>query len=204
MDAWARSACYPRSTFYLMSDGPSTRDHRITKTYFRTCSTYVSRSQAPLCACTRLMIANHDEGTLVVLRYFFGGDRPSQTARLPLSGARIHGTPLEFSCTKAGISTAAPLTLACQLQSLPAILHIEHKNPIIACSKGSRGLSVLPRVCGIFTTSSISPSLSWRHRRGRYAIHAGRNLPAKGLRYLRTVIVTAAVNQSLGSELRLR
>jgi hypothetical protein len=30
-----------------MSDGPSTRNRRITKTYFRTCSTYRSRSQAP-------------------------------------------------------------------------------------------------------------------------------------------------------------
>ena len=41
------------------------------------------------------------------------------------------------------------------------------------------------------TTNSLSVSL--RQRPTRYAIHAGRNLPDKGLRYLRTVIVTAAV-----------
>ena len=32
-------------------------------------------------------------------------------------------------------------------------------------------------------------------------IRAGRNLPDKGLRYLRTVIVTAAVHRGFGSEL---
>ena len=35
----------------------------------------------------------------------------------------------------------------------------------------------------------------------RYAIRAGRNLPAKEFRYLRTVIVTAAVYRGFGSEL---
>src|ERR1700755_265055 len=37
--SWASSACYPRRTFYPLSDGPSTRDHRITMTDFRLCST---------------------------------------------------------------------------------------------------------------------------------------------------------------------
>jgi hypothetical protein len=36
----------------------------------------------------------------------------------------------------------------------------------------------------------------------RYAIRAGRNLPDKEFRYLRTVIVTAAVHRGFGSELR--
>ena len=40
-----------------------------------------------------------------------------------------------------------------------------------------------------------------RHRSSRYAIRAGRNLPDKELRYLRTVIVTAAVNRGFGYEL---
>ncbi|EYU52371.1 putative cell wall-associated hydrolase [Acinetobacter baumannii 1428368] len=40
----AVSACYPQSTFYPLSDGPSIQNHRITKTYFRTCSTCGSRS----------------------------------------------------------------------------------------------------------------------------------------------------------------
>jgi hypothetical protein len=40
-----------------------------------------------------------------------------------------------------------------------------------------------------------------RHYSSRYAIHARRNLPDKELRYLRTLIVRAAVYQGFGSEL---
>ncbi len=49
---WKSSACYPRRTFYPLSDGPSTRDHRITMTDFRLCSSCQTRSQASLCHCT--------------------------------------------------------------------------------------------------------------------------------------------------------
>ena len=55
-----------------MSDGPSTRDHRITKSYFRTCSTYMSRSQAPLYLYALHAIANRIEGTFELLRYLLG------------------------------------------------------------------------------------------------------------------------------------
>jgi hypothetical protein len=41
-----------------------------------------------------------------------------------------------------------------------------------------------------------------RQRSSRYAIRAGRNLPDKEFRYLRTVIVTAAVYRGLVSVLR--
>ncbi len=51
----------------------------------------------------------------------------------------------------------------------------------------------------IFTGNSNSLSQHWRQRGSRYAIHAGRNLPAKEFRYLRTVRVTAAVYQGLDS-----
>jgi hypothetical protein len=44
MDSWDRSACYPRGTFYPLSDGPSTWDRRITRPCFRICSTCRSRS----------------------------------------------------------------------------------------------------------------------------------------------------------------
>ena len=74
-----------------MSDGPSIRNHRITKSYFRICSTHGSRSQAPFYLYARCLIANQAEGTFELLRYSFGGDRPSQTAQLTLSAARIHG-----------------------------------------------------------------------------------------------------------------
>ena len=69
-------------------------------------------------------------------------------------------------------------------------------------SKAPRGLSVLSQVTSIFTGTTISPSPLLRQCPSRYAIRAGRNLPDKEFRYLRTVIVTAAVYWGLGSELR--
>ena len=72
-----------------------------------------------------------------------------------------------------------------------------------ACSKAPRGLSVLSRVTSIFTGTTISPDLLLRQCPNRYAFRAGRNLPDKEFRYLRTVIVTAAVYWGLSSELRI-
>ena len=77
-----------------------------------------------------------------------------------------------------------------------------HLDPVLGCSKGSRGLSVLVRERGIFTTTTISPSPSLRQCSSRYAIRAGRKLPDKEFRYLRTVIVTAALHRRFGSQLR--
>ena len=88
------------------------------------------------------------------------------------------------------------------LPSLPPILHSAYPNPTSSYSKGPRGLSVLLQLTSIFTRTSISPGLWLRQQESRYAIRAGRNLPDKEFRYLRTVIVTAAVYRGLGSELR--
>ena len=96
----------------------------------------------------------------------------------------------------------APPNLAIQLHSLPPILHILNQITMSRCSKGSRGLSVRSRVGGIFTATTISPSSWLRQRPSRYTIRAGRNLPDKEFRYLRTVIVTAAVYWGFISELR--
>ncbi len=96
----------------------------------------------------------------------------------------------------------APRELALPLQRLPPILHILNQNPISSCSKGPRGLSVLVRVTSVFTGISTSPGLWRRQCPDRYAIRAGRNLPDKEFRYLRTVIVTAAVYRGFNSELR--
>ena len=71
-------------------------------------------------------------------------------------------------------------------------------------SKGSRGLSVLLRVSGIFTGTTISLRTWLRQRPNRYTIRAGRNLPDEEFRYLRTVIVTAAVYWGFNSELHNR
>ena len=108
------------------------------------------------------MIANHDEVSFGLLRYFLGGYRPSQTARLTLSLSRIHEIRLDFRLSKTGISTLTPKALTSLLRSLPVILHMENQKPISEYSKGSRGLSVLLRVNGIFTATTISPSLPLR------------------------------------------
>ena len=97
----------------------------------------------------------------------------------------------------------APRRLAPPLHRLPPILHMRGQDPISGCSKGARGLSVQMWVSGIFTAASVSPSSCWRQRSSRYTIRAGRNLPDKEFRYLRTVIVTAAVYRGFSLELRL-
>ena len=71
-----------------------------------------------------------------------------------------------------------------------------------SCSKAPRGLFVLVRTDGIFTANALSPRSWLRQCPDRYAIRAGRNLPDKEFRYLRTVIVTAAVYRGFGSKLR--
>ena len=81
------------------------------------------------------------------------------------------------------------------LLSLPPILCIYYRNSISTYSEALRGLSVQSRVICIFTYTTISPGPWLRQRPNRYAIHAGQNLPDKEFRYLRTVIVTAAVHR---------
>ena len=114
---------------------------------------------------------------------------------------RIHG--LESKQIKGRISTAAPQILAYLLQSLRPILHITCPDSMISYSKGSRGLFVPSRVIGIFTDTTISLSSWLRQRPDHYTIRAGRNLPDKEFRYLRTVIVTAAVYWGFNSTLLL-
>ena len=68
-----------------------------------------------------------------------------------------------------------------------------------SCSKAPRGLFVLLRTDGIFTVIALSPSSSSRQYPYHYSIRAGQNLPDKEFRYLRTVIVTAAVHRGFSS-----
>ena len=96
-----------------------------------------------------------------------------------------------------------PKRLATPIHSLPPILHIQCTISMRSCSKGSWGLFVPLRVHGIFTVTTISPSSWSRQCPDRCTIRAGRNLPDKEFRYLRTVIVTAAVYWGFNSALRL-
>ena len=111
---------------------------------------------------------------------------------------------LEAKCAKARISTTTPRRLASPALCLRTILHIEHPVAMLSCSKGSRGLFVPLRVIGIFTDTTISPSSRLRQCPDHYTIRAGRNLPDKEFRYLRTVIVTAAVYRGFNSRLLSR
>ena len=142
--------------------------------------------------------------TFARLRYSLGGDRPSQTARLTMSCIAIQRLQLEFQYTKGGIPRATPNMLAHILHSLPPILYRVYRNPISSYSKAPRGLSVLLRVTGVFTSTTISPGPLLRQRSDRYTFRAGRNLPDKEFRYRRTVIVTAAIDRGFDSKLRLR
>ena len=178
--------------------------HRITNSNFRSCSKCLSRSQAGFCVCTLCTISVRAERTFERLRYSFGGDRPSQTAHLTLSPNVIQRCWLEFQYQKSGIPTSTPQRLTPLFLSLPHILYIQYQNPVSSYSEAPWGLSVLLRVAGIFTSTTISPGGLSRQCPNRYTIRAGQNLPDKEFRYLRTVIVTAAVYRGLNSNLRLR
>ena len=203
MDAWALSACYPQSTFYPLSNDDSTFHRWITRPCFRNCSTCRSYSKAHFYPYALHTIANRAECTFGLLRYNLGGNRPSQTDPLTRSLTRIHGRKLDIQVIKGGISRMTPPELALRLRSLPPILHMNTRIPISDYSKGSQGLSVLLQVSGIFTGITTSPSSTSRQCRDRYTIRAGRNLPDKEFRYLRTVIVTADIHPAFISLLRL-
>jgi hypothetical protein len=121
--------------------------------------------------------------------------------KLPAMQCPLH-RELDVRIRKGGISPSAPFQLAPELHCLPPILHILIQTSVQSCSKGAWGLSVPWQVISVFTDTTISPG-SWpRQWSDRYTIRAGRNLPDKEFRYLRTVIVTAAVYWGFSSELR--
>ena len=120
-----------------------------------------------------------------------------------MSPDSIQSRRLEFQYRKDGIPTATPQPPKRLFPSVPSILCMQHRNPILGYSKAPWGLSVLSRVTGIFTGTTISPGGLLRQCPNHYAFHAGQNLPDKEFRYLRTVIVTAAVYRGFNSELSL-
>ena len=204
VDSWAVSACYPQGSFYPLSDGPSTRNHRITKPDFRPCSTCWSRSQAPFCLYTLRAISVRTEGTFGRLRYSLGGDRPSLTAHLTLSVCQFMANRYNPSnrrvVSKGRLHVSRSRHFLVSHLSCASVTVIQYQVTVklYGVFPSSRGL------IRIFTHSSISPGPLLRQRPSRYAIRAGRNLPDKEFRYLRTVIVTAAVHWGLNSTLRLR
>ena len=116
--------------------------HRITNSYFRTCSTRRSRSQAGLYVYTHCLVSIQAEPAFERLRYILGGDRPSQTARLTESPAPIQGRRLGNQQSKRGIPPVTPHNLTAVLLSLPPILYMNYRFPVLNCSKAPWGLSV--------------------------------------------------------------
>ena len=142
VNSWGRSACYPQGSFCPLIDCLSIQYSRFTKPNFRSCSTCLSRSQARFCVYTHCAISVRAERTFERLRYLFGGDRPSQTARLTVSPDRIHGRRLETQQYKSGIPTATPYKLTPVFLSLPPILYMYYRISVLSCSKAPWGLSV--------------------------------------------------------------
>ncbi len=70
----------------------------------------------------------------------------------------VEGPRLEVQKSQGSISTTAPSRPESRLQSLLPILRRLFLTSLPSCSKGSWGLSVLPRVEGIFTPDTISLS----------------------------------------------
>ena len=202
VDSWGRLACYPQGSFYPLSDGPPTRGRRITRACFRTCSACGPRSQARLYSCIQKDGCRPSRADLRAPPLPFRR-RPPQSNCLPDTVPEPdHGSRLGFSYRKGSIPPAPPPKLALRFPRLLPILYKRYQNPISSYSKAPWGLSVQSRGTCIFTGHIISPGLSLRQCPSRCTFRAGRNLPDKVLRYLRTVIVTAAVYWGFNSVLR--
>ncbi len=90
----------------------------------------------PFAIALNRLISVQPEGTFERLRYFLGGDRPSQTAYQKLSLALFfEGSRLESKFSQSGISTMTPLKPKFKLHSLPPILRNENPNSISSYSK---------------------------------------------------------------------
>jgi hypothetical protein len=129
----------------------------------------------------------------VSLRYNLAGYRPSKTAQQTLSSP-------EYSSGLSKLHIFQRVVLQECLAAPTYSRQSKNMKAISTCSKAPRGLFVHVEVGRVFTAIAISPSKSSRQLLARYAIHAGQNSPGKELRYLRTVIVTAAVHRSFTSK----
>ena len=144
MDSWGRSACYPRGTFYPLSDTASTRKCRITSPDFRPCSTRQSHSQAPLCTYTLQPDYQPSRGNLWAPPLPFRRQPPQLNYPPGTVPDPDHGPRLDIQYDQSGISTLTPPQLASRFHSLPPILHKPYRTPIPSYSKGP---GVFPSCC---------------------------------------------------------
>ena len=142
VDSWARSACYPRSTFYPLSDGHSTLGRRITRTCFRTCSACLPRSQACLNSCALRTVADRPEQTLRAPPLHFRRRPPQSNCPTAIVPKPDHGFWLETQYCQSGIPTATPAQLTPCVHSLPPILYRQYRIPVTIYSEAPWGLFV--------------------------------------------------------------
>ena len=142
MNSWAVSACYPQSTFYPLSDGPSIQkppDHYDLLSHLLDLSVSQSSTLMPL---------HYQHDFRPYLAYLCTPPlpfrrRPPQSNCPPCTVPRLYRSPgLEPQTNQGGISTTAPESLAALFHSLPPMLHRSVQSPMQSCSKGSWGLSV--------------------------------------------------------------
>ncbi len=149
VDARGRSACYPRSTFYLLSDGLSIQHRRITKADFRPCSSDRSRSQAPLYFCAR--VARLPTGPRVPWHSSVTLWEETAPVKLPDEHGPDPGLgSVRTTSIQGGISPLARRRLAPPGQRLPPILH---RNTLGQCQPAVKVHGVFPSDRGYVASS---------------------------------------------------
>ena len=153
----------------------------------------------PCCPCALRPIAIRPEGTIGRLRYALGGDRPSQTPHQPRSARQDHLRGENDGAARVVFQGRLPQGWR---PGFPGS-HLSYTSRALAQRQVGVKLHGVFLSCHGSTVSSpvipISPSPLSRQRPDRSTFRAGRNLPDKEFRYLRTVIVTAAVYRGFGS-----
>ena len=118
MNAWARLACYPQGNFYPLTNRASMCHEKVTKPYFRNCSTCESYSKATLCLYTLRLISIQPEVTLGILRYSLVRHRPSETAHQTLFWLPDIGPQSEINQLEGSVPLTTPFRPKSKLQSL--------------------------------------------------------------------------------------
>lgn len=144
MNAWARLACYPQRNFYPLNNHASMRYEKVTKPYFRNCSTCESYSKATLCLYTLRLISIQPEVTLGILRYSLVRHRPSETAHQTLFWLPDIGLQSEINQLEGSVPGLTPYWPEPILQSLlPTLCN----NKFISMPSYSKDAGVFLSMC---------------------------------------------------------
>ena len=195
MSSWGISLLSPEY-FLSLSDGVSIHIRRITMPSFLPARHVCLPVKRPYAIALFEVGYQSTRGHLwkPPLRFW---RRPPQS-NYPPSSVRVSrvrpqtakGPYFKDGSTKAGAPASKP----------PAYPTHRMTKVMLSCSKGSRGL--FRPIAGNRHLHRYYNLSSWlRQRPDHYTIRAGRNLPDKRIRYLRTVIVTAAVYRGFNSML---